>query len=183
MYTSEAVKIFTIEDDPSYSKFLEYILSLNPDYEVRHFDSGTSAIQHLHEKPSIITLDYTLPDLSGEQVLQQIKDFDPNIHVIIISGQEKIGTAVKLLKLGAYDYIIKDEETKDRLLNSIQNARKNVNLVREIDHLKEEISSKYDFEKSILGSSSVIKKLFKLLGKAINTIITDKPINMYFVLD
>lgn len=172
MYTSEAVNIFTIEDDPSYSKFLEYILSLNPDYVVKSFVTGTSALEHLHEKPTIITLDYTLPDLKGEQVLRQIKEFDPNIHVIIVSGQEKIGTAVELLKLGAYDYITKDDDTKERLLNSIQNARKNVSLIREIDHLKEEISTKYDFEKSIIGTSPVIKNLFKLMEKAINTNIT-----------
>ena len=172
MYTSESVKIFTIEDDPSYSKFLEYILSLNPDFVVKSFESGSKALEHLHEKPTIITLDYTLPDIQGEQVLRQIKEFDPNIHVIIVSGQEKIGTAVQLLKLGAYDYITKDEDTKDRLLNSIQNARKNVSLIREIDHLKEEISTKYDFEKSIIGSSPVIKSLFKLMEKAIGTNIT-----------
>ena len=172
MYNSESVKIFTIEDDLNYSKFLEYILGLNPDYEVKSFLSGSEALKYLHEKPTIITLDYTLPDIKGEQVLRQIKEFDPNIHVIIVSGQEKIGTAVELLKLGAYDYITKDEDTKDRLLNSIQNARKNVSLIREIDHLKEEISTKYDFEKSIIGSSQVIKSLFKLMEKAINTTIT-----------
>jgi DNA-binding NtrC family response regulator len=172
MNTSEAVKIFTIEDDPAYSKFLEYILSLNPDFVVKQFLSGSEALECLHERPSIITLDYTMPELSGEQVLRQIKDFDPNIHVIIVSGQEKIGTAVDLLKLGAYDYITKDDNTKDRLLTAIQNIRKNVNLIREIDHLKEEISTKYDFEKSIIGTSPAIKGLFKLMEKAINTNIT-----------
>jgi len=172
MSKANSVKIFAVEDDPVYSKFLKYVLDLNPDFEVELFNNGKDCLAQLHKSPQIITLDYSLPDLSGEEILKQIKATDPNIHVIIISGQENISTAVSLLKQGAYDYITKDEETKDRLLNSLNNALKNVNLVQEINHLKEEISIKYDFESSIIGSSSAIKKTFDLLGKAIKTNIT-----------
>jgi DNA-binding NtrC family response regulator len=113
-----------------------------------------------------------LPDMPGEKVLSQIKAYDPNINVIIISAQEKIGTAVDLLKLGAYDYITKDEETKDRVLNAINNARNKSSLIKEIDFLKKEISEKYEFEKSIIGTSVAIKKIFSLLEKACSTNIS-----------
>ncbi|MEQ8574626.1 MAG: response regulator, partial [Fulvivirga sp.] len=156
MYDNEPVKIFAVEDDSAYTKFLEYVLSLNPDFEVTSFNTAKSFLDRLHEKPNIITLDYTLPDMEGEKVLRSIKDFDPDIPVIIISAQEKIGTAVELLKSGAYDYIIKDEETKDRLLNTINNARKNISLTKEIDHLKQEISEKYEFDSSIVGNSTAL---------------------------
>lgn len=172
MKKSNSIKIFAVEDDPVYSKFLKYVLELNPDFEVDFFSNGKDCIAELHKAPQIITLDYSLPDLSGEEILKQIKAIDPAINVIIISGQENISTAVNLLKQGAYDYITKDEETKDRLLNSLNNALKNVNLVQEIDHLKEEIIHKYDFESSIIGSSPAIKKTFELLSKAIKTNIT-----------
>ena len=172
MYDNEPVKIFVVEDDPAYTKFLEYVLSLNPDFEVTTFKDAKGFLDRLHEKPNIITLDYTLPDMEGEKVLRSIKDFDPNIPVIIISAQEKIGTAVELLKSGAYDYIIKDEETKDRLLNTINNARKNISLSKEIDHLKQEISEKYEFDSSIVGNSAALKKVFSLLEKAVKTNIT-----------
>uniref|UniRef100_UPI00404916F5 sigma-54-dependent transcriptional regulator n=1 Tax=Fulvivirga sp. TaxID=1931237 RepID=UPI00404916F5 len=172
MYDNEPVKIFAVEDDSAYTKFLEYVLSLNPDFEVTSFNTAKSFLDRLHEKPNIITLDYTLPDMEGEKVLRSIKDFDPDIPVIIISAQEKIGTAVELLKSGAYDYIIKDEETKDRLLNTINNARKNISLTKEIDHLKQEISEKYEFDSSIVGNSTALKKVFSLLEKAVQTNIT-----------
>lgn len=172
MYDKDPVKIFVVEDDPAYTKFLQYVLSLNPDFEVSSYATGKDCIDNLYQKPSIITLDYTLPDLPGEQVLQEIKAYDSNIQVIIISAQEKIGTAVELLKLGAYDYITKDEETKDRLLNTINNARKNISLVKEIDFLKQEISEKYEFDKSIVGNSAPLKKVFNLLEKAVKTNIT-----------
>ncbi len=172
MYEKEPVKIFVVEDDPTYTKFLQYVLSLNPDFEVSTFDTGKSFLDNLSQKPNIITLDYTLPDMPGEEVLEEIRNIDPNIPVIIISAQEKIGTAVHLLKSGAYDYIIKDEETKDRLLNTINNARKNISLTKQIDYLKQEISEKYEFGNSIIGNSSAIKKIFALLSKAVQSNIT-----------
>ncbi|MBS1682568.1 MAG: sigma-54-dependent Fis family transcriptional regulator [Bacteroidetes bacterium] len=172
MYEKDPIRIFVVEDDPAYTKFLQYVLSLDPDFETDFFTTGKDLISALHKKPSVITLDYSLPDLTGEKVLQAIREFDPDISVIVISAQEKIGTAVELLKLGAFDYIAKDEEAKDRILNAIKNARNKSSLIREIGRLKEEISAKYEFEKSIIGNSPAIKKVFSLLEKAVKTQIT-----------
>ena len=169
MYEKDAIKIFVVEDDPIYTKFIKYVLDLNPDYETEFFKTGKDCLNQLHKRPSVITLDYSLPDLSGAKVLEAIKEFDPQISVIIISAQEKIKTAVELLKAGAYDYISKDEEAKDRILNSINNARNKTSLIREIDFLKQEITTKYEFEKSIIGSSVTIKKVFSLMEKATKT--------------
>lgn len=166
MYEKDPVKIFVVEDDPAYTKFLNYVLGLNPDYEVEYFTTGKQCLDNLHKKPDVITLDYSLPDQPGEKVLEQIRNYDPNINVIIVSAQEKIGTAVELLKAGAYDYITKDQDTKERLFASITNAKKKSSLVKEIDHLKKEITEKYEFGKSIIGSSLAIKKIFELLEKA-----------------
>jgi DNA-binding NtrC family response regulator len=172
MYEKDPVKIFVVEDDQTYTKFIKYVLSLNPDFEVEYFTTGKQFLSALNKKPSIVTLDYSLPDMSGEEVLKEIKAFDPDISVIIISAQEKIGTAVELLKAGAFDYIAKDEEAKDRILNSINNARNKTSLIKEIDRLKEEINTKYEFEKSIIGNSAPIKKVFSLIEKSLKTNIT-----------
>lgn len=172
MYEKEPIKIFVVEDDQAYTKFIKYVLGLNPDYEIEFFTKGKDCISNLHKNPSVITLDYSLPDMPGQQVLEQIKSYDPSIVVIIVSAQEKIGTAVDLLKTGAFDYITKDQDTKDRLLNSINNARNKHSLIKEIDHLKREISEKYEFEKSIVGTSPAIKKTFALLEKAVKSTIS-----------
>jgi len=169
MYEKDPLKIFVVEDDPAYSKFLKFVLGLNPDFEVTFFTTAKEFIASLHKRPNIVTLDYSLPDMAGERVLKEIRDFDPDISVIIVSAQEKIGTAVELLKIGAFDYISKDEEAKDRILNSINNARNKNSLIKEIDRLKLEITEKYEFEKSIIGTSSAIKKIFGLLEKAAKT--------------
>jgi DNA-binding NtrC family response regulator len=172
MYEKDPVKIFVVEDDPAYTKFLKYVLGLNPDYEVEYYTTGKDCLANLYKNPTLVTLDYSLPDMPGEKVLNQIKSQDPNINVIIVSAQEKIHTAVELLKSGAYDYISKDHETKERLLNSINNARNKSSLIKEIDHLKKEISEKYEFEKSIIGTSPAIKRTFSLLEKAVQTNIS-----------
>lgn len=172
MYEKDPVKIFVVEDDQAYTKFLKYVLALNPDYEVDFFTTGQECLNNLHKNPAVITLDYSLPDMPGEKVLSQIRSHDPNINVIIVSAQEKIGTAVELLKLGAYDYITKDNETKDRIINAINNARNKTSLIKQIDYLKKEISEKYEFEKSIIGSSPAIRKIFALLEKACSTNIS-----------
>jgi DNA-binding NtrC family response regulator len=172
MYEKDPVKLFVVEDDPAYTKFLKYVLGLNPDFDVDYYNSGKDCLANLHKNPTIITLDYSLPDLRGEEVLDQIRNYDPNISVIIVSGQEKIGTAVELLKSGAYDYITKDQETKEKLLGAIRNARNKTSLIREIDFLKKEIKGKYEFGKSIVGNSPAIQKLFQLLEKAAATHIS-----------
>jgi DNA-binding NtrC family response regulator len=171
MYERNPVKIFVVEDDPAYTKFLKYVLGLNPDYDVEYYTTGKDCLNNLHKKPDVITLDYSLPDQPGEKVLEQIRNYDPNINVIIVSAQEKIGTAVELLKAGAYDYITKDQDTKERLFSSINNARHKSSLIREINHLKKEITEKYEFSKSIIGSSPAIKKVFELLEKAVKSTI------------
>lgn len=172
MSENDQIKVFVVEDDPAYTKFLKYVLGLNPDFDTEFFATGKDCINNLHKKPSVITLDYSLPDMPGEKVLQSIREFDPDISVIILSAQEKIGTAVELLKGGAFDYISKDEDAKERVLNSIKNARNKFSLIKEIDRLKQEINVKYEFEKSIIGSSPALKKVFELLEKAVKTQIT-----------
>src|SRR5690606_26318635 len=148
----DPVKIFVVEDDLAYTKFLKYVLELNPDFEVEFFTSGRECLNNLHKNPTVITLDYSLPDMPGEKVLNEIRSHDPDISVIIVSAQEKIDTAVELLKLGAFDYITKDHETKDRIINAINHARKKDSLIKQINHLRKEISQKYEFEKSIIGT-------------------------------
>lgn len=151
---------------------LEHVLSLNPDYQVKKFNSAKDFFAALHEKPNVISLDYSLPDATGEEILKKIKLESPDSKVIVISSQEDIKVAINLLKIGVYDYIVKDEDTKDRLWHSIQNIRENTDLKKEIETLKEEVVRKYDFSKTIIGNSPAINRVFNLIEKATKTNIT-----------
>ena len=165
-------KIFVVEDDDWYNRLLVHTLSLNPDYEVLNFFNGKDCIDNLHLAPDVLTLDYRLPDMTGLDILKNIKSDYPDIQVIMISEQGDINTVVELLKYGAYDYIVKSEDIKERLLNTVRNLQKGAGLKKEISTLRQEIQQKYDFRKTIIGESQAIKKVFELINKAIETNIT-----------
>ncbi|MBN2174422.1 MAG: sigma-54-dependent Fis family transcriptional regulator [Bacteroidales bacterium] len=165
-------KIFVVEDDPLYGEMLKYHLSLNPDNEVFKFETGTECLKNLYLNPSLISLDYSLPDMSGFEVIRRVREFSNEIPIVIVSGQEDVATAVKLLKEGAYDYFVKDEDTKERLWNTLKNIKERLELKEEINVLKEEIGKKYEFKKIIKGNSPAIKQIFGLIEKATKTNIT-----------
>jgi len=172
MKNPQSFKIFVVEDDVWYGSMLEHYLSLNPEYEVKRFESPTDFFAQLHENPDVVTLDYSLPDCDGAEVLKKIKEHNPDIRVLIISGQEDVATAINLLKNGAFDYIVKDDDTKDRVWNSILHLREIRNLKEEVESLKTQVGRKYDFSQIIIGKSEAIEKVFALIEKASKTNIT-----------
>ncbi|MBC8034835.1 MAG: sigma-54-dependent Fis family transcriptional regulator, partial [Chitinophagaceae bacterium] len=172
MKNKEAFKIFILEDNTWYGSMLHHYLSMNPEYEVRRFETPTEFFANLHEHPAVVTLDYSLPDCDGSEVLRRIHEFNKDIQVIIISGQEDVATAINLLKSGAFDYIVKDDDTKDRLWNSIQHLKEIVGLKKEVEDLRTQVGRQYDFSKIILGTSEAISKVYALIEKASKTNIT-----------
>jgi len=168
----ETTKIFVVEDDPMYQRMVKYFMELNPDHEVITFGTGQECLDNLELQPAIISLDYTLPDLSGREVLQKIKNYNSDIVVLILSGQQDISTAVQLLKEGAYDYITKDKETKDRLLNALTHIKQHNKLKREVEQLKKELQVKYQFGNTIIGNSQAMQRVFALMEKAVRSNIT-----------
>ena len=169
---SDNFKVFIVEDDDWYLKMLTYHVELNPENTVEGFLSGAEVLKNLHRKPDLITLDYSLGDSNANEILDKIKSFDSEIPVVIISGQKNVSTAVELLKKGAYDYIVKDEETKDRLWNIIKHLKENSGLKKEIKQLKNEVTRKYDFSKTMVGDSQPMQLVFNLMQRAVNTHIT-----------
>jgi two-component system, NtrC family, response regulator AtoC len=172
MKNPQSFKIFILEDDIWYGSMLEHYLSLNPEYEVKRFETPVDFFAHLHETPDVVTLDYSLPDCDGTEVLKKIKEHNPDIRVIIISGQEDVATAINLLKNGAFEYIVKDDDAKDRLWNSILHLREIRHLKEEVESLKTQVGAKYDFAQFIIGKSEPIEKVFALIEKASKTNIT-----------
>lgn len=166
------IKIFVLEDDKFYGEWLEYQLSLHQDRQVRKFETASEMLKHLHEQPAVITLDYYLPDMPGDEVFKRIQRELPDVPIIIISGQEDVAVAVELVQKGAYDYITKGEETKQRLLNVVNTICENAGLRNEVNSLRSEIALKHDFSKRIIGESKVVKQCFGLMEMAAGSNIT-----------
>jgi DNA-binding NtrC family response regulator len=165
----EGYNIFIIEDDPWYGEILAYHLGLNPDYKITRFENAKDFLAQLHQKPDLVTIDFSLPDMQGDKLYQKIRESNPSVPVIVISSQENITVAVNLLKMGVSDYLVKDDTTKDLLWNSVIRIRENQSLRKEVEHLKEELGQKYSFDKNIIGQSDSLKKVFNMMEKAIKT--------------
>jgi two-component system response regulator AtoC len=161
--------IFIVEDDPWYGEILAYHLGLNPDYKITRFETGKDCLLKMHLKPDLVTIDFSLPDMQGDELYKKIRESHPQIPVIIISAQEEINVAVNLLKMGVNDYLIKDEATKDLLWNSIARIRETQSLKKEVAYLREELGQKFSFQNTLIGQSESLKKVFTMMGKAIKT--------------
>ena len=113
-----------------------------------------------------------MPGLNGEDLLKRIKIKFPTSEIVVISGQEDVATAVKLINLGAYDYLIKDEETKNRLWNTVLRIREKKALKTEVHKLKKEVFSKYKGNNAFIGESPQMEHVFSLIKKAEEVDIT-----------
>lgn len=162
-------KIFIVDDDIFFGEMLKYHLQLNPDYEVLLFNNAKDCLSSLYLNPDIICIDFGLPDIQGDELFIQIKNIYPDLPIIVISGQENIEVAINFLKLGAKDYIVKNDHTKELLWNSIMRLKENISLKQEVEDLKDELEKKYTFEKTIIGQSHPIKSIFSKINKALTS--------------
>ena len=165
-------KIFVVEDNEWYGELLMHRLGQNPRHSVRRFTTAQACLEHLDERPDFITLDYSLPDGKGEQVLRQIREQLPHAAIIIISGQEDVSTAVGMLRQGAYDYLVKDANTLDRLWNVVSKVEQQALLRRENVQLRRQVGARYDPGQAILGEHPSVKLVHTLIAKAARTTIT-----------
>lgn len=166
MARNQNYKVFVVEDNDWFNKMIVHSLSQNPDITVKSFFNGNDLLKALHEIPDVITLDYKLPDTTGNVLLKKIKEFNPNIEVIIISEQDDIEIAVELLKQGAYDYLVKSPDMHSRLFNNVSNLLQKSKLEDRIEYLQKEVERKFNFSNTIIGQSKAILDIFSLLQKA-----------------
>ena len=165
----EICRIFIVEDDPWYGELLKYHLSLNPDNEVFLFTTAKDCLANMHKKPAVVSIDYSLPDMNGAELLKRVRQLNPETPIIITSAQDDVATAVGLFKSGISDYIVKNDHAKDLLWNAVNKIKEKQHLKNEIEHLRKELGYKYNFETIIKGKSPAIKKIFSLMEKAART--------------
>lgn len=168
---TQQYKVFIVEDNELYARVLKKQLT-DDGLQVKVFHNGTDFINALHEKPDVVTLDYTLPDMTGKEVLLKIQKEHPESQVIVISAQDSIDTAIELMKIGAYDYIMKAPDTREKLSNIIRNIYKTDQLVKENILLKDAVKERFTFRNLIKGNSREIDHVFDLMNKATQTNIS-----------
>lgn len=160
------LKIFVLEDEPWYGMFLRHTLQLNPDHEVSLFEEPAALLKALADKPDLVTIDYNLPGMKGDEVIQLIKQKYPDLPVVVISEQQDINIAVQLLKLGAHDYLVKDEDIADRLWNISRTVAELQALRTEVETLRKVVRNRFVPGHAMIGESAAMQKVYELIEKA-----------------
>ena len=156
-------KILVVDDEPEIGWLLSRILG-EDGYQVRTAKTGKEALARIEkEQPDLIFLDVKLPGQDGMAVLQKIKESKSKQLVIMLTAHEDVRTAVEAMKLGAYDYLIKPLPN-DRLKIIVRHALQTVELSRQINGLKQEISKRWTLDQ-LIGASPQMHQVSQLVRK------------------
>ncbi len=103
----KGLKILVIDDDPQVRDLLNDFLD-KEGYDVSLASNGIGGLSKVKsEKPDLVLVDINMPEMDGLEVLKRVKEDNPSLTVIMISGGQDMETARKTLEMGAYDYITK----------------------------------------------------------------------------
>lgn len=129
MKTEDKIKLFLVDDDAMFLKSLEIEFFQNADFEIEKFSTGELCMENISKNPDVVILDYhlngiDLDAMNGIDVLDEIKAFNNDISVIMLSSQDEINVAVNCMHHKAFDYVVKSETAFLRLQSIITNIFK-----------------------------------------------------------
>ena len=155
-------KIYLVDDDELILSMLLRALE-REGYEVRTETRGVGLVEKIRSwHPDVILLDINLPGRSGMDTLQELKNTGLDVEVVMLTADDTAETAVKAMKIGAWDYLTKPFNM-DEVKIVVGNAIKNIKLTKELEYLRKVSSSL--FEEDFLGASSARNALKEKVEK------------------
>ncbi len=154
--------ILVIDDDASIAETLDLYLT-EEGYSVRIALTGTDGLnQYVQEPSDVVILDIRLPDIDGFTVLEDLKEENENVKVIMITAFHDMETTINAMKCGAFDYIHKPINV-DELDLAIKKALKSLEMEKKIDGLLMEPSRSFRVG-DIIGTGNEMREIFKTIG-------------------
>jgi DNA-binding NtrC family response regulator len=154
-------KILVIDDEGAIRDSLRMILEYE-DYQFVGAASGQEGLAAVQrERPDLVLLDIKMPGMDGMELQARLKEADPDLTVIIMTGYASVETAVQALKLGAYDYITKPVDP-DELSHLVSNALEHKRARREVDRLRENLLEAVPGTE-LIGKSPAMRKVTELI--------------------
>ncbi len=161
-------RILVVDDEEIVIRSCVRILADDGDMEVDTARDGLEALKKLDDAHfDVLILDIMMPKMDGLEVLRRVKEAHPDIDVVMVTGLSQIETAVKSMKLGAFDYLPKPFDP-DELKLVVKRALERRQLLQENVELRSEVSSKYRFE-NIIGASPQMQNVYRLIAKCAPT--------------
>jgi DNA-binding NtrC family response regulator len=153
--------ILVVDDENGIRQSFKIVLKDR--YHVLLAETGKEAVDLLTRNTvDLILLDILLPDVNGLDLLQKLKAIDPSPEVIMVTAVKDIQTAVKAIKLGAYEYVIKPFLVDD-VINIIERAFEKRSLLQEVTYLRNELE-RYHPSEEIIGQDEKMMKIFDLIS-------------------
>lgn len=136
-------------------------------------DDGSQAIELFKkERPDLVITDIIMPETDGFGVLKYVKDHDPNIPVIMITGVDDTESTIKAIQEGAYDYIEKPIDVT-RFNQVVKNALRSKELSEQLAvSLSKEEEEEFRGKATLVGSTPVMKEIYKSIGRISSSRIT-----------
>lgn len=161
--------ILIVDDDPAIClAFKKTFATLK--YNTEEAYNGIEAINIIRQnKPTLIFMDITMPEMDGLAALDQINKIDPLIPIIIITGDGNMDTAIRAMKMGAYDYLTKPLDI-DKVRIIAKRAIELMQMKNKIDELQNQLKKQSEREgTNIIGQHPKMQELFKKIGVVSNT--------------
>ncbi|MEX0967332.1 MAG: sigma-54 dependent transcriptional regulator [Bacteroidia bacterium] len=162
------ISIFLVEDEEIFGKVVARALEKEGNYNVTLFKNGTDMLAQLHLNPDIVIADHYLPDMTGIEILEHLKRYNQNIIPVMVSGQERVEVVVHAYKMGAKDYIVKNQSAVVEIVNSIKNLSGTITLQREVETLREKIIDRHRY-RHMIGESKPVLSVLRLVQKVEQT--------------
>jgi len=156
--------ILVIDDERSIRNSLKDILEYEK-HEVALAASGAEGLEILsHDQFDVLLLDIKMEGMDGMEVLEQVVQLYPDMPVVMISGHGTVDTAVKAIKMGAYDFIEKPLDL-NRLLITIRNTMDKGKLIAENKTLNKKVAR----NKQLIGESEPLQRIKAMIDKVAPT--------------
>ncbi len=155
----EAIRVLVVDDERDIREGSERILS-RLGFQLQTAARGDEALRIFDQvRPSLVLLDLKMPGLDGMEVLQRLRQRDPSILVIVITGYATVETAIEAMKQGAYDFIPKPFEP-DQLRIVVNRAADKIRLTRETQKLElEKARTLFDLDTEKSRLRTIIESL------------------------
>lgn len=167
---SNKQKILIVDDDKVFCELKTHILE-KEGFIVQSIHQGKEVFNTLKEQIwDLVLLDFNLGDTDGITVLGKIKNQYPELAVIMITAHATVENAVRAIKLGAYDYISKDEDAEEIIIKIIHALEKRADQLK-IKALSETLGQRYSFG-NIIGKNQKMQEVYKLINTVCDTDVT-----------
>jgi len=156
-------KILIVDDDEGVRQVLTQILE-SAGYVVTGADSGEKAIAAAREVPfELVILDMVLPRVDGLAVLREMGTLRPDMPVVMVTGYASVETAIKAMKMGASDYVVKPFRT-DEVELVVGKALERSRLRKENVSLRRQLEGNYGVH-NIVGQSAAMRRVLALIDQ------------------